>query len=118
MKSVLHGGEGECVAAPPTFSHFDGEGIERPEGMFQEPCGSSVLPSVALGPRGWQQPHFLDLLVTGYSSKLEGQSTKTAQQNQAGGGGNKLKNKWLFLVEFGVLIGEAEASGGAGERAR
>lgn len=83
---MLHGGEEKCAAAPPTFSHIDGEGAERPEGMFKEPCRSSMLPSVALGPRPRRQPHCLDLLVTCYSSELKEQSTKTAQQKQTGGG--------------------------------
>lgn len=87
--------------------------------MFREPPGSSVLLSVAPGPRRWRRPHCLDLLVTCYSGELEGRK----QLNTSKGGGgekrkNKLKNKWPFLVEFGVLIGEAEARGEAGERAR
>lgn len=67
---------------------------------------------------GWDSggSHIVSTCWHVYNSELEGQSTKTAQQNQVGGG--KLENKWLFLVEDGVLIGEAEASGEAGERAR
>lgn len=68
--------------------------------MFQEPGGSSVLPPVAPGLTGWRQPHCLDLLVTGYSSEFEGQSRKTAQHNQAGGGGLKTNGCFWWSLEF------------------
>lgn len=36
------------AAAPPAFSHSDGRETERPEGVFKEPCGSSMSLSVHL----------------------------------------------------------------------
>lgn len=116
VKSVLHDREGQCTAAPPTFSHIDGEGAERPEDTFKEPRDSSMLPSVTLGLRFRRQLHCLDLL-TCLQQWIRGTIDKNSS-TQSGGGGGKLENKWLFLVEDGVLIGEAEASGEAGERAR
>lgn len=102
MKAVLHGGAAVRAAAPPTSSHLDVEGAERPAGMFKEPCGSSVLLPVAPGPRRWRQPHCLDLLVTCYSGELEGrkQLNKTRRGDEKRKTSLRTNGRFWWSLEF------------------